>query len=196
MQDSLRASNFYVPPAAKISADARQPTVMRRGGYSTYRGRGVRGGGRSPPPDLPSLLLDSRIVFIGMPLVASVTELIVSELLWLQYYDPKKPIHMYINSKGSQQDMQAIAFDTEAYAILDTMNVWPFLLSWCTQSVCMPVYCQYQCVLNACCQCTACAPAARSLCLGNSAVVPCARLGPGICELPGPVFAHFDCTHS
>ena len=39
---------------------------------------------RTPPPDLPSLLLDSRITYLGMPLVPAVTELIVAELLYLQ----------------------------------------------------------------------------------------------------------------
>ena len=38
-----------------------------------------------PPPDLPSLLLHNRIVYIGMPLVPAVTELIIAELLYLNY---------------------------------------------------------------------------------------------------------------
>lgn len=33
-----------------------------------------------PPPDLPSLLLHNRIVYLGMPLVPAVTELIVAEV--------------------------------------------------------------------------------------------------------------------
>ena len=56
---------------------------------------------RSPPPDLPSLLLDSRITYLGMPLVPAVTELIVAELLYLQYKDRTKPIFLYINSTGT-----------------------------------------------------------------------------------------------
>jgi len=46
---------------------------------------------RTPPPDLPSLLLKERIVYLGM-LVPAVTELIIAELLYLQYEDPDKPI--------------------------------------------------------------------------------------------------------
>lgn len=42
---------------------------------------------RSPPPDLPSLLLDSRIVYLGMPLVPAVTELMIAEFMYLQYKD-------------------------------------------------------------------------------------------------------------
>lgn len=36
---------------------------------SMYRGGGARGNGRprSAPPDLPSLLLDARICYLGMP---------------------------------------------------------------------------------------------------------------------------------
>ena len=98
MQDSLRASSFYVPAEAQMPTNGKQPTVMRRGGG----GSGVLTPGQAPP-DLPSLLLDSRIVYVGMPLVASVTELVVSELLWLNYNQPEKPIYIYINSLGSQK---------------------------------------------------------------------------------------------
>jgi ATP-dependent Clp protease protease subunit len=74
------------------------------------------------PPDLPSLLLDGLICFIGMPLLPAVTELIISELLWLNYSSPTKPIYLYINSTGSQdQQGQARAFETEATALLDTI---------------------------------------------------------------------------
>lgn len=78
---------------------------------------------KTPPPDLPSLLLDSRIVYIGMPLVPAVTELIVSELLYLQYTDSSKPCYIYINSSGcTRADGEVVGFDTEATAIYDTMK--------------------------------------------------------------------------
>lgn len=78
---------------------------------------------RTPPPDLPSLLLKERIVYLGMPLVPAVTELIVAELLYLQYEDPEKPIRVYINSTGtSRYDGEPIGFETEAFAICDTMR--------------------------------------------------------------------------
>ena len=93
-----------------------------------------RGGGnyRTPPPDLPSLLLKERIVYLGLPLVSSdeykaqigydVTELVVAQLLYLQFDDPEKPITMYINSTGtSWYGGDAIGFETEAFAICDTM---------------------------------------------------------------------------
>jgi ATP-dependent Clp protease, protease subunit len=78
---------------------------------------------RTPPPDLPSLLLKERIVYLGMPLVPAVTELIVAELLYLQYEDPEKPIKIYINSTGtSSYNGEPIGFETEAFAICDTIQ--------------------------------------------------------------------------
>ena len=78
---------------------------------------------KTPPPDLPSLLLDSRIVYLGMPLVPAVTELLIAELLYLQYKDRKKDVYIYINSTGScRADGEGVGFETEATAIFDTMN--------------------------------------------------------------------------
>ncbi|KAG0630649.1 hypothetical protein M758_1G194200 [Ceratodon purpureus] len=70
--------------------------VERSSGYNEHRPR-------RPPPDLPSLLLNSRIVYIGMPLVPAVTELVIAELLYLQYADPRQPIYVYINSTGTSR---------------------------------------------------------------------------------------------
>ena len=62
---------------------------------------------RTPPPDLPSLLLKERIVYLGLPLFSDddakrqlgmdVTELIIAQLLYLEFEDPEKPIYFYIN---------------------------------------------------------------------------------------------------
>ncbi|KAL7002898.1 ATP-dependent Clp protease proteolytic subunit-related protein 1, chloroplastic [Sarracenia purpurea var. burkii] len=90
---------------------------------SMYRG-GARGYGRprTAPPDLPSLLLDARIVYLGMPIVPAVTELLVAQFMWLDYDSPSKPIYLYINSPGTQNEkMETVGSETEAYAIADTM---------------------------------------------------------------------------
>ncbi|KAJ0977901.1 hypothetical protein J5N97_013375 [Dioscorea zingiberensis] len=90
---------------------------------SMYRG-GARGYGRprTAPPDLPSLLLDARICYLGMPIVPAVTELIVAQLMWLDYDNPSKPIYLYINSSGTQNEkMETVGSETEAYAIADTL---------------------------------------------------------------------------
>jgi ATP-dependent Clp protease, protease subunit len=87
---------------------------------SQYYGEG---NSRTPPPDLPSLLLKERIVYLGMPLVPAVTELIIAELLFLQYEDPDKPIKIYINSTGtSGYSGEPVGFETEAFAICDTIR--------------------------------------------------------------------------
>ncbi|GAB4853438.1 ATP-dependent Clp protease proteolytic subunit-protein 1, chloroplastic [Ancistrocladus abbreviatus] len=90
---------------------------------SMYRG-GARGYGRprTAPPDLPSLLLDARIVYLGMPIVPAVTELLVAQFMWLDYDNPSKPIYLYINSPGTQNEkMETVGSETEAYAIADAM---------------------------------------------------------------------------
>jgi len=52
-----------------------------------------------------------------------VTELIIAQLLYLQFDDPEKPIFFYINSTGtSWYDGDAVGYETEAFAICDTMS--------------------------------------------------------------------------
>jgi ATP-dependent Clp protease protease subunit len=88
---------------------------------------------RTPPPDLPSLLLKERIVYLGLPLVSDddlknrmgvdVTKLIIAQLLYLQFDNPEKPIYFYINSTGtSWYGGESIGFETEAFAICDTLS--------------------------------------------------------------------------
>lgn len=56
-----------------------------------------------------------------MPIVPSVTELVIAQLLYLNYQS-EEPITMYINSPGTNSpDGRAFSFDTEAFAIADTM---------------------------------------------------------------------------
>eukprot|EP00262_Sarcandra_glabra_P015941 TRINITY_DN5032_c1_g1_i1.p1 TRINITY_DN5032_c1_g1~~TRINITY_DN5032_c1_g1_i1.p1 ORF type:complete len:332 (+),score=61.26 TRINITY_DN5032_c1_g1_i1:202-1197(+) len=77
---------------------------------------------RKPPPDLPSLLLNGRIVYIGMPLVPAVTELVIAELLYLQWMDPNQPIYLYINSTGTtRDDGETVGMESEGFAIYDAM---------------------------------------------------------------------------
>lgn len=90
------------------------PPCMAATGAQTVDG--VRVG---PPPDLPSLLLNNRIVYLGMPLVPQVTELVVAQLLYLNYESPEKAVYMYVNSVGTSG---GVAFETEAFAVADTMN--------------------------------------------------------------------------
>ena len=71
-------------------------------------GRGERG------YDIYSRLLVDRIVFLGTPVDDMVANLIIAQLLFLQMSDPKKDIHLYINSPGGSV--------TAGLAIYDTMQ--------------------------------------------------------------------------
>lgn len=93
---------------------------------------------QQPPPDLPSYLFKNRIVFLGMSLVPSVTELIMAELLYLQYEDPEKPIYMYINSTGTTKVCRWCWFCLLSKLILQGdvilffhMSFWRYVLRLC-----------------------------------------------------------------
>eukprot|EP00922_Rhytidocystis_sp_ex-Travisia-forbesii_P017329 GHVS01025855.1.p1 GENE.GHVS01025855.1~~GHVS01025855.1.p1 ORF type:complete len:343 (-),score=32.98 GHVS01025855.1:248-1246(-) len=78
----------------------------------------------APPPDLSSMLLHNRMIYMGLPISSQVTELMVTQLLYLNYESRTKPIYLYINSSGSETtDRQPVtAFESEALAIADVMN--------------------------------------------------------------------------
>ncbi|KAK1374883.1 ATP-dependent Clp protease proteolytic subunit [Heracleum sosnowskyi] len=85
-----------------------------------------------PPPDLASYLYKNRIVYLGMSLVPSVTELILAEFLYLQYEDEEKPIYLYINSTGTTKGGEKLGYETEAFAIYDVMSyVKPPIFTLC-----------------------------------------------------------------
>jgi len=64
--------------------------------------------------DIYSRLLKDRIVFIGSPIDDGVANVVIAQMLFLQMEDPKKDIHLYINSPGGVV--------TGGMAIYDTMN--------------------------------------------------------------------------
>ncbi len=64
--------------------------------------------------DIYSRLLNERIIFLGGPIDDNVANLIIAQLLYLEHTDPKKDIHLYINSPGGSV--------TAGLAIIDTMN--------------------------------------------------------------------------
>lgn len=113
---------FSPASRSRVLNDLREMRMTGAGGAASpdY----VEGGGNiGPPPDLPSLLLHNRIVYIGMPLVPAVTELVIAELLYLNYEDQNKPVTMYINSSGTTTaGGQPVGFETEAFAIADVMK--------------------------------------------------------------------------
>ena len=64
--------------------------------------------------DIYSRLLNDRIIFLGGPIDDHTANLIIAQLLYLDNVDPKKDIHLYINSPGGSV--------SAGLAIIDTMN--------------------------------------------------------------------------
>src|SRR2546425_7794463 len=76
-------------------------------------GRGERG------YDIYSRLLVDRIVFLGTPVDDMVANLIIAQLLFLQMTDPKKDIHLYINSPGGSVTAGLAIYDTMQFLTCD-----------------------------------------------------------------------------
>ena len=72
-------------------------------------------GRRERSYDIYSLLLKERIIFLGTPIDAMVSNVIIAQLLFLAREDDEKDIMMYINSPGGSV--------TAGLAIYDTMNL-------------------------------------------------------------------------
>lgn len=123
-EESISSARNYLDNGGMWSQSGMKDEASRYSmSVSMYRG-GARGYGRprTAPPDLPSLLLDARICFLGMPILPAVTELVVAQLMWLDYDNPSKPIYLYINSSGTQNEkLETVGSETDAYAVADTM---------------------------------------------------------------------------
>ena len=117
ISSALRLGHAAALPSRRTASPSMLSTGAETGG-------GMVDGARiGPPPDMPSLLLNNRIVYLGLPISAQVSELIVSELLYLQYESPEKKVLMYINSPGTTtEEGLPTGFETEAFAIADTMD--------------------------------------------------------------------------
>jgi len=115
----VHRQRLLIPSSA---LEARRSSGSGGGAIPPSGGDSIQSWEIGPPPDLPSLLLANRIIYIGMPLVPSVTELVIAQLLYLNYQN-EQTITMYINSAGTNSpDGRAFSFDTEAFAIADTMQ--------------------------------------------------------------------------
>lgn len=65
--------------------------------------------------DIYSRLLKDRIIFLGMPIDEDIANAVIAMLLFLNMEDPKKPIHIYINSIGGYTSCGLAIFDTIKY---------------------------------------------------------------------------------
>jgi len=74
--------------------------------------------------DIYSRLLKDRIVFVGGPINDAMANTVIAQLLFLESQDPKKDIHLYINSPGGSV--------TSTLAIYDAINyIKPEVATYC-----------------------------------------------------------------
>lgn len=92
-------------PNDKRSASSLTPYIIED------TGRGERS------MDIFSRLLKDRIIFLGQDISDTVANVIVAQLLFLRTEDPKKDIHIYINSMGG--------YITAGLAIYDVLKWLP-----------------------------------------------------------------------
>ena len=111
--DSTPQNNYYIPTV--IESD----------------GRGERAF------DIYSRLLKDRIIFIGTGIDDGVANSVIAQMLFLQMQDPKKDIHIYINSPGGSvtaglaiyDTMQFLTCDVNTYCIGQAASMGAVLLS-------------------------------------------------------------------
>ncbi|KAF5731840.1 ATP-dependent Clp protease proteolytic subunit [Tripterygium wilfordii] len=123
-EESISSASNYLDQGGMWSLSSKNDMGPYDMSVSMYRG-GAAGYGRpeTAPPDLPSLLLDARIIYLGMSIVPEVTELLAAQFMWLDYDNPSKPIYLYINSTGTQDENQeTVGSETDAFAIADTIS--------------------------------------------------------------------------
>ena len=73
--------------------------------------------------DIYSRLLNDRIIFLGEEVTDVSANLIVAQLLFLEYEDPGKDIHMYINSPGGSVSAGLAIYDTMQYIKCDVSTI-------------------------------------------------------------------------
>lgn len=98
--------------------------------------------------DIYSRLLKDRIIFIGTPIDDFVANSAIAQMLFLQMADPKKDIHIYINSPGGSvtaglaiyDTMQFVTCDVNTYCIGIAASMGAVLLTAGTQGkrFCLP----------------------------------------------------------
>ena len=72
--------------------------------------------------DIYSRLLKDRIVFVGTPIDDGVANVIIAQFLFLQMEDPKKDIHLYINSPGGVVTGGMAIYDTIRFLSCDVVT--------------------------------------------------------------------------
>ncbi len=87
--------------------------------------------------DIYSRLLKDRVIFLGGPINDAVANIVIAQLLFLEYEDPKKDIHLYLNSPGGvvsaglaiYDTIQAIKPDVSTICVGTAASIGAFLLT-------------------------------------------------------------------
>ena len=69
--------------------------------------------------DIYSRLLKDRIIFIGTGIDDGVANSVIAQMIFLQMQDPKKDIHIYINSPGGSVTAGLAIYDTMQFLTCD-----------------------------------------------------------------------------
>jgi len=88
------------PPFDPSVASPFDPS-MQRGSYSRQR-----------TMTLEDLLLEQRIIFLSYPISNPLADMIIKQLLYLQYENKTADIHLYINSPGGSVSATLAIYDT------------------------------------------------------------------------------------
>ena len=73
--------------------------------------------------DIYSRLLKDRIIFLSGPIIDSVANSVIAQLLFLESQDPKKDIKLYINSAGGVVTAGLAIYDTMQYVKPDVSTI-------------------------------------------------------------------------
>ncbi len=73
--------------------------------------------------DIYSRLLKERIIFIGSEIDDTIANLVMAQMMFLEYEDPDKDIQLYINSPGGYVSSGLAIYDTMQYVRPDVMTI-------------------------------------------------------------------------
>jgi ATP-dependent Clp protease protease subunit len=109
---------MYLPKYNGVNTSSHNGAVVPQSSYYVpvvveQTGRGERS------YDIYSRLLKDRIIFLGTGVDDTVANSIIAQLLFLQMEDPKKDIHLYINSPGGSVTAGLAIYDTMQFMTCD-----------------------------------------------------------------------------
>src|SRR5690349_10842794 len=73
--------------------------------------------------DIYSRLLRDRIIFIGTPIDDNIANIVVAQLLFLDYEDPERDVQLYIHSPGGSVTAGLAIYDTMQFIRPDVSTI-------------------------------------------------------------------------